>query len=122
MEKQAARGLVDLVRPLTYNLAEAILSPGLPRRKIKPKKRDRLPASSESSSSSEKPSRKTPKMTSTKNGHVAETVASFNNASAATSGNVDSDGQSSSGHVAQPGHQQPHVGKKVNNSVGTSAR
>ena len=51
-------------------------------------------------------------MTSTKNGHVAETVASFNNASAATSSNMDTDDQSTSGHVAQPGNQQPHVGKK----------
>ena len=51
-------------------------------------------------------------MTSTKNGHVAETVPTLNNASAATSSNMDTDDQSTSGHVAQPGNQQPHVGKK----------
>ena len=104
MEKQACRGLVDRVGPLTYNQAETIISPGLKKPKKKLKKQGRLPASSESSSSTEKPSRKTPKMTSTNNGHVAETVASFNNASAATSGNVDIDDQSTSGHVAQPGN------------------
>ena len=48
----------------------------------------------------------------TTNGQVAEKIASINNTSAATSGNVDSDGQSSSGRVAPPGHQQARVGKQ----------
>ena len=109
MEKQACRGLVDLVGPLTYDLADAILTPGLPKRKPKYKKRVRQATSSESSA--EKPIRTNPKMAST-TGQVAEKVASINNASAATSGNVDSDGQSSSGHVAPPGHQQARVGKQ----------
>ena len=103
MEKQACRGLVDLVGPLTYNLADAILTPGLSKRKIKSKRKVRQSTSSESSA--EKPFRKNLKMA-TSNGHVAEKIA------AATSGNEDSDGQSSSGRTAPPGHQQVRVGKR----------
>ena len=109
MEKQACRGLVDRIGPLTYNLADAILTPGLPKRKLKSKRKVRQATSSESSA--EKPTRKNLKMAIT-NGQVAEQIASINNASAATSGNVDSDGQSSSGRVAPPGHQQARVGKQ----------
>ena len=94
---------------LTYNLADALATPGLPKRKAKSKRKVRQATSSESSA--EKPPKTKLKMATT-NGQVAEKVASINNASAATSGNVDSDGQSSSGHVAQPGHQQARVGKQ----------
>ena len=47
----------------------------------------------------------------TAKGQVAEKIASIN-ASAATSGNDDSDGQSTSGRTNPPGHQQARVGKK----------
>ena len=109
MENQACRGLVDLVGPLTYNLADVILTPGLCKRKVKPKRKDRQSTSSESSA--EKPLRKNLKMATAK-GQVAEKIASINNASAATSGNDDSDGQSTSGRTNPPGHQQARVGKK----------
>ena len=109
MEKQACRGLVDLVNPLTYNLADALTTPGLPKRKIKPKRKVRQATSSESSA--EKPPKSKLRMA-TNNGQVADAVKSINNASAATSGNVDGDGQSSSGRVAPPGHQQVRAGKK----------
>ena len=108
MEKQACRGLVDLVKPLTYNLADALATPGLPKRKIKSKRKVRQATSSESSA--EKPP-KTKLRMATNIGQVAEQVKSIN--SAATSGNVDGDGQSSSsGRAAPPGHQQARAGKK----------
>ena len=71
MEKQACRGLVDLVNPLTYNLADALATPGLPKRKAKPKRKVRQATSSESSA--EKPPKTKLKMA-TNNGQVAEQV------------------------------------------------
>ena len=106
MEKQACRGLVDLVRPLTYNLADVILTPGLCKRKVKSKRKDRQSTSSESSA--EKPLRKNLKMATTVKGQVAAI-----NASTATSGeNDDSDGQNNSGRTNPPGHKPANAGKK----------
>ena len=108
MEKQACRGLVDLVNPLTYNLADALTTPGLPKRK-KPKRKVRQATSSESSA--EKPPKSKPRM-SANNGQVAAVVKAIDAASASNNGNVDGDGQSTSGRIVPPGHQQVRAGKK----------
>ena len=103
MEKQACRGLEDRLAPLTYNLAEAVHTPGLCKRPPKSKVRPRE-ASSSDNSSAEKPLRKNLKMT----GNVKGQAAAINAMTASSGENDDSDIQS----THPPGHKPVDTGKK----------
>ena len=109
MEKQAVRGLEGLVNPLTYNLADALATPGKSKRSKKSKRKDRQATSSESSA--EKPPKTKPRM-SALNGQVSAAVKSIDAASAANNENMDVGGQSTSGRNDPPGHQPGRAGKK----------
>ena len=109
MEKQAVRGLVDLVNPLTYNLADAISNPGKPKRTRKSKRKDRQATSSESSA--EKPPKSKPRMSAV-NGQVSAVVLSINNSTAASNETMDVRGQNTSGRNDPPGRQSGTAGNK----------
>ena len=109
MEKQACRGLEDLVNPLTYNLADAISTPGLSKRTKESKRHGRQATSSESSA--EKPPRNKPRM-SALNGHVTSVVKSIDAATAANNDIMDVGGQTNAGRNDPPGHQPARAGKK----------
>ena len=109
MEKQACRGLEDLVNPLTYNLADAISTPGLPKRTKKSKRKERKATSSESSA--EKPPKTKPRM-SALNGQVSAAVKSINTATAANNETMDVGGQNTSGRNDPPGRQSGRAGNK----------
>ena len=99
---------MDLVNPLTYNLANAISNPGKPKRK-KFKRKDRQATSSESSA--EKPPKSKPRMSAV-NGQVSAAVKSINTATAAKNETTDVGGQNTSGRNDPPGRPSGRAGNK----------
>ena len=118
MEKQAVRGLEGLVNPLTYNLADALATPGKPRRSKKSKRKDRLTTCSESSS--EKPPSSKLRM-SANNGQVSAAVLSINNSTAASTETMDARGPNASGRSDPPGRQSGRYGNKGEQQAGAEA-